>query len=85
MKKWGENLPRWKPIYPHMDDKELPQAKTKSCIYNISTKHDLNLQKCEEAMLCVMLGNFLFFMRTIGLVFPNIWENWLSSVKKNYF
>jgi hypothetical protein len=25
-----------------MDDKEPLQAKTKSCIYNMSTKHDLN-------------------------------------------
>jgi len=52
-----------------MDNKELPKAKAKSCIYNVSTKHDLNLQKCEEAMLCVMLGNFFFFMRTIGFSF----------------
>jgi hypothetical protein len=49
-----------------MDNKEFVQAKTKSCIYNMSTKHGLNLQKCEEAMLCVVLGGFPFFMRTIG-------------------
>ncbi len=35
----------------------------------MNTKHDLNLQKREEAMLCVMLGNFLFKMRIIGFGF----------------